>query len=135
MVVLGLGVAVIEAVNDDRPVQAGKLPGSITGFVAENFPNQRIIGASIDFLDYTVMLNDHISVEFDALRRWEQVESHGGTVPAGLIPAPIAASLERDYPHPVRKISRDCRGYEVELSGFGYELRFDRAGNLYGIDD
>jgi len=130
-----LGVIILDLINDDRAVSPEKLPNSIKSFVAENFLGNHISGATIDFLDYTVMLNNNISIEFNTLRKWEQIESDGAEIPQNIIPAQIISALRLKYPQPIRTISKECRGYEIELEGLRQELYFDKKGNLSEIDD
>lgn len=59
---------------------------------------------------------------------------YGQTVPAGIVPPTIAAYVADNYSVTgINEISRDNRGYEVELNT-GVELIFDRDGKFVRID-
>ena len=117
---------------------AQSLPGPITAFIKQHFPNTSIVGVEPDYdnggLEYDVYLSDGTQIDFDANHQWDQVESMRG-VPAFFIPKAIASYVRGSYQNMViTKINKEYHGYEIELSN-GLDLNFDRSGRFLGIDD
>lgn len=124
----------------DRPVAPAQLPGAITAFIQQNFPNQAITFAQKDLeitgWQYDVVLADGTQIEFDTDQMWDKIQSPmTNPVPAVLIPAPIMSYLQGNFPGVmIQKIDKDSFGYEVELAN-GLELKFNQAGALMEMDD
>ena len=124
----------------DRPVAPAQLPGAITAFIQQNFPNQAITFAQKDLeitgWQYDVVLADGTQIEFDTDQMWDKIQCPmTNPVPAVLIPAPIMAYLQGNFPGVmIQKIDKDSFGYEVELAN-GLELKFNQAGALMEMDD
>ena len=133
--ITGLGILALEIYNDDRLVAKDSLPNKIVDFVNTNFPGTTIRSADIDFLDYTVWLNDETIIEFDWTRKWEKIERFSLSIPSQLIPNEITSHVKNNYPESIiNKISIDDNRYEVNISGQHFELSFDKNGNYIGID-
>jgi len=114
------------------------LPGTITAFIKQHFPNASIVGVEPDYdnggLEYDVYLSDGTKVDFDANNQWDQVESKRG-VPAFFIPKAIASYVRGSYRNlAITKINKEYHGYEIELAN-GLDLNFDRSGRFLGMDD
>ncbi|MDE6288517.1 MAG: PepSY-like domain-containing protein, partial [Muribaculaceae bacterium] len=77
---------------------------------------------------YDVYLADGTEIEFDGNGEWISVDAPAGAaVPAGIVPAPIADFVAYTYPNEkINEISRDSRGYEVELT--------NEVDLIFGID-
>ena len=124
----------------DRPVAPAQLPGAITAFIQQNFPNQAITFAQKDLeitgWQYDVVLADGTQIEFDTDQMWDKIQCPmTNPVPAVLIPAPIMSYLQGIFPGVmIQKIDKDSFGYEVELAN-GLELKFNQAGALMEMDD
>ncbi len=124
----------------DKPVAPAQLPGAITNFIQQNFPDQAITFAQKDLeitgWQYDVVLADGTQIEFDTDQMWDKIQSPmTKPVPAALIPAPIMTYLQGNYPAVmVLKIDKDNTDYEVELAN-GLELKFNQAGALMEMDD
>ncbi len=124
----------------DRPVAPAQLPGAITAFIQQNFPNQAITFAQKDLeitgWQYDVVLADGTQIEFDTDQMWDKIQCPmTNPVPAVLIPAPIMSYLRGNFPGVmVLKIDKDGSGYEVELAN-GLELKFNQQGALMEMDD
>lgn len=124
----------------DRPVAPAQLPGAITAFIQQNFPNQAITFAQKDLeitgWQYDVVLADGTQIEFDTDQMWDKIQCPmTNPVPAVLIPAPIMSYLRGNFPGVmIQKIDKDGSGYEVELAN-GLELKFNQAGALMEMDD
>lgn len=124
----------------DRPVAPAQLPGAITAFIQQNFPNQAITFAQKDLeitgWQYDVVLADGTQIEFDTDQMWDKIQCPmTNPVPAVLIPAPIMSYLQGNFPGVmIQKIDKDSFGYEVELAN-GLELKFNQQGALMEMDD
>lgn len=124
----------------DRPVAPAQLPGAITAFIQQNFPNQAITFAQKDLeitgWQYDVVLADGTQIEFDTDQMWDKIQCPmTNPVPAVLIPAPIMSYLQGNFRGVmIQKIDKDSFGYEVELAN-GLELKFNQAGALMEMDD
>lgn len=124
----------------DRPVAPAQLPGAITAFIQQNFPNQAITFAQKDLeitgWQYDVVLADGTQIEFDTDQMWDKIQCPmTNPVPAVLVPAPIMSYLQGNFPGVmIQKIDKDSFGYEVELAN-GLELKFNQAGALMEMDD
>lgn len=117
---------------------AQSLPGAITAFLKQHFPNATIVGVEPDHdhggLEYDVYLNDGTKVDFDANNQWDQVESMKG-VPAYFIPKGIANYVRSNYQNmTITKVNKEYHGYEIELAN-GLDLNFDSSGRFLGMDD
>ena len=115
---------------------------NINNFVATYFPNEEVIATIRDGFDYEVTLSDYTHIEFDGnlinKLNWDEVDCKHSTVyktvPSALIPAEISthvAKYHSDYT--IVKISKDCRGWEIELSN-GIEIEFDKKFNVIELD-
>jgi hypothetical protein len=124
----------------DKPVTANELPEPITTFIQQNFPGQTISFAKKDLevtgSQYDVVLADGTQIDFDTDNVWDKIEcSMANPVPTALIPAPIQAHLQTNFPDAmILKIDKEHYGYEVELAN-GLELKFNEQGALMEVDD
>lgn len=114
------------------------LPGAITAFVKQHFPNATIAGVEPDYdnggLEYDVYLSDGTKIDFDANNQWDQVESMRG-VPAFFIPKGISNYVRSHYQNlAITKVNKEYSIYEIELAN-GLDLNFDRSGRFLGMDD
>ncbi|MGN0235313.1 MAG: PepSY-like domain-containing protein [Paludibacteraceae bacterium] len=85
--------------------------------------------------EYEVKLNDGTWIEFYGDGALEKIECKPNAVPAGIVPAPVIAYMNTNFPQAVVvKYHIDRRDQEVELNT-GLELVFDLNGNFLKIDD
>ncbi len=124
---------------DDFPVPVDQLPLSVKEFVQNYFPELTIIYAERDNemggKKYEVRLSDGTKVEFDRKGKWDKVDCNMNAVPQVLVPEAIAAYVQATFPNNViTKIDKERYGYEIELSN-DMDLKFNKKGNLIGIDD
>lgn len=127
---------VLDLYNDNRPIGFNNLPSSIVAFLNTIFPNVAVNGASIDFLEYEVWLNNGIKIEFDTFRNWEKIESHQDVLPLTLIPQNAINYILNHYPEvSIQEISQERFGFEIGFRELNYDLKFSRDGSFYGIDD
>ena len=72
-----------------------------------------------------VILTDATKLEFRNNGQWKKVESKHGIVPVGIVPPPIQAYIDENFPVcGVSELKHGRRSYEVELNN-GIDLTFD----------
>ncbi len=135
---LFLFIAAVAHADNDRPIQASRLPEPAQRFIERHFPDRTIALAKeeTEFLQksYEVIFTDGCQVEFDGKGDWKQVECKSSAVPAAVIPAPILEYVKTHHPDAsVVKIEKERREYEAKLSD-RVELTFDSKFNLIDID-
>lgn len=124
--------------DNDKPIKIEKMPVAAQEFIAEYFPGQSVAVAkkegSFIELNYDVIFTNGNKVEFDRKGVWTNVDCRYGFVPQGIIPAPIAEYVKNNFPDSeVKKIEKENRRYEVELSG-DIELKFNSSFELIDVD-
>lgn len=121
---------------DGRVIPVTQLPEGAKTFVATHFPGKKIFYAQKDGRKYEVRLDDGTEIDFDRKGVWDKVDCHDfQAVPATIIPAPIAAYVKTNFSTIfITKIDKERYGYSIELSN-DIELKFDKLGNLIGVDD
>ena len=133
-------LVLLMAACSDKPVAPEQLPEPIKAFIQQNFPGQTISYAEKDAeltgSKYDVVLNDGSRVEFDTDNVWDKIECPlTNPVPTALIPAPIVAHLQSQFPNAlIVKLDKERYGYEVELAN-GLEMKFNKQGVLTEMDD
>jgi|GEM_PF-4910269 len=134
---IGLFFLTLDVYNDDRIIDKNGLPESIINFINLNFSGTGIRSSEIDFLDYSVWLDDDTYIEFDWDRTWDQVARYNSLpVPSSLIPNSILSFVENKYPGSIiTEISKDDGRYEIKISDHFFELIFNKQGEYIGIDD
>jgi len=115
----------------------------INDFVRTYFPDTEVIANINDGLDRDVTLSDYTQIGFDGNLfgnlKWDEVDcrhaSLSTTVPAELVPVEITNYVNRIHgSQSITKISKDNRGWEIELSN-GIEIEFDKRFNVVDFDD
>lgn len=121
---------------DGRVIPVTQLPEGAKTFVATHFPGKKIFYAQKDGRKYEVRLDDGTEIDFDRKGVWDKVDCHDfQAVPATIIPAPIASYVQTNFStFFITKIDKERYGYSIELSN-DIELKFDKLGNLIGVDD
>ena len=135
---LFIGIALTNtSCNNDKKTKA------INDFVRAYFPDTEVIANIKDGLDCDVTLSDYTQIGFDGnlfgKLEWDEVDcrhaSLSPTVPTALVPAEITNYVNRIHgSQSVTKISKDNRGWEIELSN-GIEIEFDKRFNVIDFDD
>jgi hypothetical protein len=123
----------------DRIIPTEQLPAAAMAFIQENFPGEGITYAKKDFdngrKQYEVRLNNGIQLDFNKKGVWDKVDCQFNAVPAHLVPTFIADYVQTSYPGTaIVKIDKERYGYKIELSN-DLELKFDKKGMLFDIDD
>ena len=123
---------------NDKIIPVDKLPAAAKAFIKAHFTGQHVSYAEKDgFVNptYEAWLVDGTQIDFDKNGNWDKVDCNLNAVPAALIPAPIASYVQTNFPDCVIvKIDKERYGFEIELSN-DLELKFDKQGNLFYIDD
>ena len=135
---LFIGIALTNtSCNNDKKTKA------INDFVRVYFPDTEVIANIKDGLDCDVTLSDYTQIGFDGnlfgKLEWDEVDcrhtSLSTTVPTALVPAEITNYVNRIHgSQSITKISKDNRGWEIELSN-GIEIEFDKRFNVIDFDD
>jgi len=112
----------------------------IAQFITAHFPNVKPVTAMQDFPNYDVWIGTGTELEFDFRKNWEEIKVYGNdTIPVSilaLIPAEIPKYVAQHYNNAqITKISKERLGYEIKLSERNIELKFNKNGQLIGIDD
>ena len=82
-----------------------------------------------------VHLNNGVQLEFDKKGNWDKVDCQFNAVPAHLVPTVIANYVQTSYPGAtVVKIDKERYGFKIELSN-DLEMKFNKQGALFDIDD
>lgn len=123
----------------DRIIPTEQLPAAALTFIQENFPGEGITYAKKDFdngrKQYEVRLNNGIQLDFNKKGVWDKVDCQLNAVPAQLVPTFISDYVQASYPGTaIVKIDKERYGYKIELSN-DLELKFDKKGMLFDIDD
>lgn len=141
VIVLGICALVLMMSGcSDKPVIPEQLPVPVKTFIQQTYPGEAITFAQKDLeltgWKYEIFLVDGTHIEFDTDDMWDKIESPmTKPVPAHLIPAPIAAHLQANFPGTfVTKIDKERNGYDVDLAT-GIELKYNKQGALMEMDD
>lgn len=123
----------------DIIISAQQLPAASQKFIQEFFPGAVIALAKEDRelkkTTYEVLLQDGTEIEFNGKGEWDNVDCKRSAVPARLVPTVISDYVQAHYPgQAIVKIDKERYGHEIELAN-DLELKFDKNGQLIGIDD
>lgn len=123
------------AVVAGRPIAQSELPKNVQEFISKHFAGDSIVKAEVDSDDgrteYEVKLESGAEAEFRADGSWKDVKSAWGkSVPDAVVPTAIAKYVADNYKGlTIKEISRNRRGYEVELSN-DTEVKFTPEGQF-----
>ena len=123
----------------EKNVPPTQLPQEIQTFVKQYFPTQAITYAEKELewftYKYDVILADGTQINFDTDNVWDKIDAKMATVPAALIPTPIATYVNTQFPAvAITKIDKERYGYDVDLAN-DLELKFNEQGALMEMDD
>ena len=129
----------VTCLADDMVIPVGQLPEAAKTFVKKNVPNTAIsyVTKEMEFMGatYEARLADGTEIDFDKKGNWDKVDCQLKAVPAALIPAEISQFVKTNHPDAIIvKIDKERYGYDIELSN-DLELKFNKKGQLIGIDD
>lgn len=125
--------------SDKTEISLDQLPQASATFLTQHFPGATVLRITRDTdregSEYEVTLTNGFEIEFDGAGEWTDVDAPAGqAVPASVVPTAISSYVTTNYPgQNINEISRDSRGYEVELTS-GTDLEFDLNGNFIRVD-
>ena len=121
--------------DNDRIITFEQLPKTAQAFLTEHFADKTPAIVKVDNDDYTVIYNSGEEVEFTKRGEWKSVDCRMTAVPDVLVPQEIKTQVDGRYPGSlITKISKDRKGYEIELSN-GLDIEFNRNFVIVDIDD
>lgn len=133
-----LSVSALQA-QDDRPIRYEEVPAAARQVISRHFPKAKVSHSSVDReafgRSYDVFFEDGTKIEFDSKGNWKEIDCGTGSVPTGLLPKAIQNYVRKHFSsRKVTSISRDNRGYDVELDN-RLEIEFDKRGNFRKMDN
>lgn len=144
LILMTLTAAVLSAIApasaDDRAITRSKLPQQARNFLTTHYPRTAISNATIDRevfdTTYDVTLEDGTRLEFTRNGKCVEIRSpRNGSIPASVIPAKMAAYINKNYPGAeVRMMEVDGRECDVELSN-GIEITFNHQLEMVRSND
>ena len=136
-----LSVVALSSCSDDSEKIIGidDIPPTASSFISTYYPSASVTsvtseGKGMD-TDYDVYFADGSKIEFNYDGEWKSVDApFGATIPAGRAPEAIAQYVAANYHDSgINEISRDRRGYEVELLN-GIDLEFAPDCSFIRVD-
>lgn len=127
--------------DDEQLVSYDSLPASAKQFIADNFSGMKVLAVVKDKDhkgyggEYEVRLTNGTEVTFNLAGEWVDVDAAPAmTVPAAVVPQPIADYVAKNYAGAgINEISKSRTGYEVELTT-GVDLEFSASGDFIRVD-
>lgn len=134
-IVLGCTTA---CADNDKPIEVSNLPAKAQTLLSTHFNNQKVVLATIEAgivnKSYDVVLQNGTKLEFDKKGNLTEIDCKQGSVPAKLVPQPIASYVQTNYPgQSVKKIEIDRNEHEVELTN-GLDITFNKHFKVIDID-
>lgn len=128
----------VTAMADDTPITMDKMPKKAQQFIRKHFGGRTvaIVTMDKDFMDrsYEVVFTNGDKVEFDKRGEWTNIDCEEGVVPENIVPKPILAYVNKNYPSAkVKDIDKERDGYEVELTN-GWEIDFNKNFKVVELD-
>lgn len=122
----------------DKPISVSQLPVAAQQLLKKHFAGKKVALAKMEsglfYTDYDVIFTNGDKIEFNGKGEWTEVKCKSAAVPAGIVPARIAAYVRQNYPdNRILKIEKDDDEYEVNLSS-GIEITFNRDFLVIDID-
>ena len=130
-------VSMVCAAGEKPEKLTDQLPHRARTFIGEYFADRSVANVRREQWPtcYEVVFADGTKAEFDADGDWMEVDCRREAVPTVIVPQQIREYVGARYPaQHIVSVSRDRRGYDVELSN-GFELGFDRRFRLIDFDD
>ena len=125
----------VSAQANDRVITFDQLPQSAQTLVKTHFADKVPLIFTADYDDYEILFESGEKIEFSRKGEWKDIECKTSAVPVALIPEQIKASIAKSFPAAtIVCISRDRRGYEVELNN-GLDVEFNKKFQVIEIDN
>ena len=124
--------------SDSREVivEVAELPEQSRNFLETNFNGFQVNRATKDVSSfdeyYEIFVNNGITIDFNRIGEWTEVDGNGLSIPTSFIDEEIVSYINTNYPtFPIENIDKKPYGYDVDLIN-NTELRFDTSGKLIG---
>lgn len=112
---------------------------------ARNFINQHFTAPEISYVKiesellkgkkYEAVLTNGIEIEFDSSGEWTDVDCKRSSVPMTIVPDYARQYVEQHFAgNIITQIERERYGIKIELNN-DLDLKFDKKGNMFKIDD
>lgn len=125
----------VSAQANDRVITFDQLPQNAQTLVKTHFADKVPLIITADYDDYEILFESGEKIEFSRKGEWKDIECKTSAVPVALIPEQIKASIAKSFPAAtIVCISRDRRGYEVELNN-GLDVEFNKKFQVIEIDN
>ncbi len=140
MLVMALFAVQFAVAGDVVTKDVSKLPAQARELIAKNFPKAKVSYIKIDkdlfkSTTYETTLSNGTEIEFNSKGEWLEVDCKKETVPAYFVTDEIGKYIRANFAgQRIVQISRDRKGYDVELSN-GLDVKFDRYGGFLKLDD
>ncbi len=137
--IIALLISVPAIAKEEMPIDQSQLPTKAQQFITNYYPQEKVSIATVEkeFLarDYKVILTNGTLLEFDKNGDWTDIECKKiNAVPAAVVPVKVAEYVKARFPsNTIQKIERTNKGTDIELDN-GYEMEFNKKGNLVEID-
>mgnify|MGYP003526165418 FL=1 len=124
--------------SDSREViiEVAELPEQSRNFLETNFNGFQVNRATKDVSSfdeyYEIFVNNGITIDFNRIGEWTEVDGNGLSIPTSFIDEEIVSYINTNFPtFPIENIDKKPYGYEVDLIN-NTELRFNTSGKLIG---
>ena len=124
--------------HDEFTTDTSRLPAPALETITKTYPNAKVVGIEIEkgfSTEYEVRLSDGTKFDFNSGGEWESVENKANGAAEALIPDFAKKYVAANFAgQKITKVSRKAYGFEIDISN-GLEVKFDKEGNVIGIDD
>lgn len=132
--------------GDDEDIDPAALPQAILDYIAQNYPNETIVKAEVDPVEYEVTLSNGLKLEFDLEGNFKEISGHSDDddeenedndddeqIDPQTLPQVVLDYVANEYPsETIVRAELDMNGYDVILSN-GLKLEFDTDGNFIEV--
>jgi len=140
MGVLVMALFVFASCEKESFVGVDDLPSNGVSFLSAHFSGAKATNVKkekegLNGTEYTVYLDNGITVKFDKNGNWEEVDAPDGKpIPTSFIPQKIVDYVDANYKNErINSIDKEKNRYDVELTN-GFDLEFNSNGDFVRID-
>jgi len=128
----------------EKDISVTDLPTQSQTFISTHFPDVAVVrvvkeNEGLFGKNYTAFLANGFEIDFDKNGDWEEIDGHINPLPQSilnLLPAGIVKYVTETFPDfEIISVSKERKGFEVKISGYKYDLKFDKSGSFKGFDD
>lgn len=120
--------------HENKPIVWEQLPQNAQTFINTYFKNLTVSNILKDKSEYEVYFTNGTQVEFDRHGEWTDVDCKTNPIPHGIVPIIETYVLNHFPQNYIVEVSRDNRGYDVELNN-GLDLIFSKDFEFIRLDD